>query len=184
MSHKVCIINTATNGLHTTYENVSKKNLYAIGRLIMLNYSIGHYDKKLNYIEEKNVYKILKPENITFNEDAVKIHKISYEKAQKEGINSKKIINDFKEDLKGVKIIISHSLDFHIKAIQAECFKTYESINFGKYILIDTMTFKNDDKYHKLIDLEKELNIKNCKDTIEKINRVFGKLYLNYKNSI
>lgn len=184
MSNKICIIYTATNGLHSTYDKVSKKNVYAIGRLVMLNYSIGTYDKDLNYVEEKNVYQILKPENIHYNDEAVNIHKITYDDALKKGVDSKEILKQFKEDLKSVKILISHSLEFHLKSLQAECFNAYESINFGKYILIDTMNFYHNFSFPKLVDLESKLKLKKSKNNIEKISKIFGKLYSEYNKSI
>lgn len=183
MSNKICIIYTATNGLHTTYGKVTKKNLYGIARLIKLNYSIGYYDKELNYIEEKNVSKIIKPESITYNKEAQKFHNISYEIAEKQGLNSKEVLKEFKEDLKKVKIIISHSLEFHLKAIQAEAFRSYETINFSKYILIDTMSFNHEYSYPKLVDLESNLKLSKSTDQIKSISNVFSKLYFQYNEN-
>ena len=51
-SRKICVIYTETNGLHSTNENVIKKNLYAFARLVVLNYEIG-YKEGNKYISTK-----------------------------------------------------------------------------------------------------------------------------------
>jgi hypothetical protein len=186
MSNKVCIIYTSTNGLHQTYDNVSKKNMYGIARLIALSYSIGYYDKDNKYIEEKRVNKILTPKSITFCQEALKFHKISREEADKKGECSNLIIKNLKEELKKekVKIIISHNLEFHLKTIQAECFRTCTIIDFSKYILIDTISFQHSYSYPKLVDLEKKLKVTKSKNTIDSISKVFGNLYSTYETPL
>ena len=185
MSKKICILYTCTNGLHSTEEKVSKKNMYAIARLISLTYSIGYYDNDTNkYIEEKKVSKILKPKSIHFNKEAQSFHKITLDRAIKEGIDNKEIMEEFKNDLKDVKIIISHSLEFHIKSIQAECFRSCVCIEFNKFILIDTMSFQHNYSFPKLVDLESKLKLKKADDNINKIANIFGSLYLTYKKEL
>jgi hypothetical protein len=183
MSKKVCILYTATNGLHIAYGKVTKKNMYGIARLISLNYSIGYFENE-KYIEEKRVNKILKPASIHFNEEAMNFHKISYKKAEKEGVESKFLIQEFKDDLKQVRVIISHSLEFHLKSIQSECFRMCTNIDFSKYILIDTMSFQHNHSFPKLVDLESKLKLKKTKDNIDKIANIFGKLYQDYKKEL
>lgn len=184
MSKKVCILFTATNGLHSVNDKVSKKNMYGIARLISLTYSIGYYDENNNYVQEKYVNSILKPKSIHFNKEAQKFHNISYEQAEKEGLHSKEILEEFKKDLKDVKVIVSHSLDFHLKSIQSECFRAYVSIEFNKFILIDTMSFQHNYSFPKLLDLESKLKLKKADNNINKIANIFGSLYLTYKNEL
>ena len=186
MSKKVCILFTATNGLHSVNDKVSKKNMYGIARLISLSYSIGYYDKENNYIEEKRVNKTLIPKSITFCKDAQKFHKITRDEAEQKGEDSNIIIKNLKEDLKKdkIKIIISHNLEFHLKTIQAECFRTCTIIDFSKYILIDTISFQHNYSYPKLIDLEKKLKIPKSNNTIDSITKVFGNLYSTYESTL
>lgn len=183
MSKKVCILYTSTNGLHYANGKVSKKNMYGIARLISLNYSIGQFDEN-KYIEEKRVNKIIKPESIHFCKEAQKFHNISYEKAKKEGVKNKTVIEDFRKDLKDVKVIISHSLEFHLKSIQSECFRCCTGIDFSRFILIDTMSFQHDYSFPKLIDLENKLKLKKTDDNINKIANIFGSLYSTYKKEL
>jgi DNA polymerase III epsilon subunit-like protein len=183
MSKKVCILYTSTNGLHIANGKVTKKNMYGIARLISLTYSIGCFDNN-KYIEEKRVDRILKPACICFNKEAQKFHNISYEKAEKKGILNRTVIEDFRKDLKDVRVIISHSLEFHLKSIQAECFRSCIGIDFSKYILIDTISFQHDYSFPKLVDLESNLKLKKSNNNIDKIANIFGKLYQDYKKEL
>ncbi len=184
MSKKICFIYTDTNGLHSTDENVSKKNLYNFARMISIYYSIGTFDNT-NYIESKNINSILKPDTINFDKTALKIHKITLEEAMSKGINNIDVITQLKNDIKDVDIIVSHNLAFHLKTIQVECFRTAITIDFSKFILIDTISFGHSYNYPKLVDLIKKLKIKNTNlNHLEQIRNVFVKLYENYIQSI
>ena len=81
-------------------------------------------------------------------------------------------------------MIVSHSLDFHLKSIQSECFRAYISIEFNKFILIDTMSFQHNYSFPKLLDLENKLKLKKADNNINKIANVFGSLYLTYKKEL
>ena len=183
MSKKICVIYTATNGLHLTNDNVSKKSLYGIARLISLTYSIGNIvDNKYN--EEKRVTKIVKPKSIHFDSFAQSIHKISFEQAENEGSESDQILNELKIDLKKVDVIISHNLDFHLKAVIGECFRACVNIDFTKFILIDTISFQHNFEFPKLLDLAKKLKIKKSSDNIVLITNIFINLYAKYQDRI
>jgi hypothetical protein len=184
MSKKICFLYTDTNGLHNTSDIVSKKNLYNFGRLIALHYSIGTYDINSDtnisqYNESIRVNTIIKPDTINFDKEALRIHNITYEYAVKNGISNRDVIQQFKNDIKDVDIIISHSLPFYLKSIQVECFRTATIIDFTKYTLIDVMTFGHDYKYPKLNSIMKKLKIKNIENQLDQIIQVFLKLYEN-----
>ena len=176
MSNKVCFFYTDTNGLHTVNKDVNKKYIYGIARLVSLHYSIGTYvDNK--YVEEKRVNVIVKPECISFDETAVSIHKITKEKAEKEGKLVKDVMTELKEDLKKVKYIVSHNVPFHIKPIQVECFRTYTSINFSKFTYIDTISYNHNFDFPKLQNLKTKLKVKNTRNQLDIIQKVFDELY-------
>ena len=181
MSKKICFLYTDTNGLHGTNENVSKKNLYNFARMISIYYSIGTVDDTFKYTEIKNITNILKPKTINFDKVALNYHKITFEEAELKGIDNNIIISQLKSDLKDVDIIVSHNLSFHLKAIQVECFRTAITIDFSKFILIDTISFGHSYTYPKLVDLIKKLKIKNIDNNtqLEQIRKVFIKLYEN-----
>ena len=181
MSKNVCFIYTDTNGLHTTNENVSKKNLYNFARIISLHYSIGTFDNMYKYTETKNVTHILTPKTINFDKTALKFHNITYENALAKGVDNHIVITELKNDLKDVDIIVSHNLSFHLKAIQVECFRTAITLDFSKFILIDMISFGHNYTYPKLVDLIKKLKIKNIDNLnqLEQFRHVFVKLYEN-----
>lgn len=195
MSNKLCFIYTDMNGIHTSDEDVSSKNLYNYARVIAIHYSIGIFDKM--YKEEKNVSVILKPDTINFDSNTLVTtkdsgnmkHNITRETAIHKGIDNNIAILQLKEDLKNVDIIISHDLSYHIRALQVECFRTATTIDFGKYILIDTLSFNgiisnntSNIACNSITDLIKKLKLKNTKNIhiIEQIKMVFFKLYENY----
>ena len=166
ISKKICFLYADINGSHSTNDNVSTKNLYNFARLIALNYSIGMYVNGI-YHEIKYYRKIIKPDTIVFNKDALKNHNITMEKAINEGILNTIVISELKEDLKDVQVIISHNTSLQLKSIQVECFRSAINIDFSKFILIDTKTFGNSN-----IILE---NI----SKLENIIPIFIKLYEN-----
>ena len=189
MTRKICFIYTETNGLHTiNNEKVSKKNIYGIARLITLNYLIG-YRENGKFVQLKKVREILTPKCINFDEIATKFHGITKDIATKKGTDSEKVMERFKNDLNNVKVIVSHNLSFHLKAIQAECFRTCTYIDFSNYILIDTISFFHKLEYPKLRLLAKEILKKDYSDKKQRFNlilikKIFIKLYNKYEKSI
>ena len=178
-SNKICFLYSHTNGFHGTNEPVSKKNMFEFGRLIQLKYSVGFYEDD-KYIEEIKEKYTLTPKSINFNDKAEKIHGISYKKAEKKGHDNVYVMNKLKSDLKGVQIIVCHNLNFHIKAIQVELFRTCVNIDFNNYILIDLMDFNRNDNI-SLVNLAKKFNINMEKYTdIKLLKKLFPSLYNEY----
>ena len=179
MSNKICFLYTHTNGLHQTFEPVCKKNIFEFGRLIQLKYSIGIYNND-NFIEELKEKYTLTPKSINFDDKAVSVHGITYKKAEKKGQDNVNVMNKLKENLKDVKIIIGHNLNFHIRSIQVELFRTCVNIDFSNYILIDLMDFNRDNNI-SINNLAKNYNIDTEKYTdIKLIKKLFFPIYKNY----
>jgi|TARA_B110000858_G_C17750213_1_gene449297 DNA polymerase III epsilon subunit-like protein len=188
MPKNICILYTETNGLHKLDESVSKKNSFGFARLVCLNYIIG-YKKDGEFKELKKVRNILKPKCINFDENAIKYHKISQKKAEKKGLENTKVIKEFQNDLKGVRVIVSHNLPFHIRAIQVELFKTCTYINFDDFILIDTINFYHKYDFLKLKELsnkilKKKFDNKKAKYNTTIIKNIFMKLYNDYEKTV
>ena len=179
---KICFLYTDTNGLHKTNDNVSTKNLYKFARLIAIHYMIGEYNGTFKNSITKDL--ILKPKTIYFDKVAQSFHKITMDDAENKGIDNNKAITELKNDLTDVKIIISHSLPFHIKAIQVECFRTAIEINFGKYILIDMSSFGHSYDYPKFVDMLVKYNINKKLSQLEQYRDLFFILYNNYSKTI
>jgi hypothetical protein len=179
---KICFLYTDTNGLHKTNDYVSTKNLYKFARLIAIHYMIGDYEGTFKSSMNKNL--ILKPKTIYFDKVAQSFHKITMEDAESKGIDNNKAITELKNDLADVKIIVSYSMAFHIKAIQSECFRTAIDINFGKYILIDMSSFGHSYDYPKFADMLVKYNINKKLSQIEQFRDLFFILYNNYVKTI
>lgn len=188
MPRLVCFIYTQTNGLHSSNEFVTKKNMFEFARPVSLNYVIG-YKQGSEFNETKKEKFVFKPECLAISNESYKIHKISLDKATKKGTEPSEIMNTLKKDLKNVSIIVSHNLPFHIKTLQVECFRNCVNIDFGNYILIDTINFNHNLDYPKLKDLAKVVLKKDYSDKKQSYNltlikKCFLKLYDNYEKSI
>jgi len=187
MNKKICFLYTETNGLHQTNDDITKKNLFSFARLVVLNYEIGVVINN-EYTLEKSVKHIIKPRCMIIPEETVQYHGITQDKAMKKGIDPEEALNIFKADLKGVDILVSHSIDFHLKTIIAESLKYNISIDFNKIIIVDTISFYHSFGFLKLKGLAEKLKIKdipeNNKNNVELIKNVFFKLYSKFQKSL
>tara|TARA_B110000879_G_scaffold142520_1_gene185414 strand:+ start:6393 stop:7013 length:621 start_codon:yes stop_codon:yes gene_type:complete len=203
MKNLVGFIYCETNGLHKTVPKklddgkiinvipaVKKtfKNMFMFARLIVLNYSIGYYENQ-KYIETKKERLIIKPKSINFNEDAMKFHGVTMKKAEKKGITSLDAMEKFASDFKYVNFIVSHNVEFHIKAIQCENMRSCVLFDFSKKKIIDIINFNHLLKYPSLKKLSLEIlgndyENKSAKYNLTIIKKIFIKLYQNYEKSI
>ena len=187
MHKRICFIYTETTGLHQTNYPVSKKKLYTFARLVTLNYIIG-YLKDNEFVQEKKVRKIAKPRCMFIPEETIEYHGITQEIANSQGIDPELIINELKEDLKTINVIISHNVDFHIKTVQAEAIRYNISLDFSNYIIVDTINFYHSYGFIKLKELANKLSIKNISETnennVDLIKNVFLKLYTKFQKLV
>jgi DNA polymerase-3 subunit alpha len=187
MASKFCVIYTETNGLHELNEDVSKKNLFAFARLVVLNYEIFTYKKNKTGDTVKSIKKvrhIIKPKCMYISDESFKVHGISNDIAKKTGIEIEKVLNEFKTDTKDIKVFVSHSTDFHIRTIIAEFTRYNMLISFNNSINIDIKSFSHDLKYPKLLDLYQHLFQDSKKNNqLDMISESFIKLYQTYKEN-
>jgi len=188
MSKKVCIIHTETTGLHELRdEKVYKKNLYGFARMVSFSWIIATRvaDDKFTVIKKQKF--IIKPRCLQIPDEIVQFHGISQEIALKKGTEIEDVLDDFKEDLVGVSVIISHSLDFHLKTVQAELVRYNKAMNFNKYILIDLNSFEHNISPATLQNMCQKLIKKDLKDkalVTDYICELFFKLYNEYESKI
>jgi len=185
-TRKICVFYTETTGLHTTNEDVSKKNLYCFARLVCLNYEIGYRENK-KFISTKKIRVIAKPRCLNISKESIEIHGITMDIANNEGIEIELILEDLLKDLSDVSIIISHNVKFHLDTIMAELVRYNKPFNFSNHIKIDTSYFFHKLSYPKLNILYDTLIKKKSKTNIsnlEKIRCCFFKLYEDFENSI
>jgi DNA polymerase III epsilon subunit-like protein len=185
MTKQIAFIYTETNGLHKkmSYRSVDAKNLHTWARLVAVYYQIGHRDAETKKIKitKKNKF-IIKPEDFIINDQSIAIHNIDNEIADSQGTDIKVVLNQLKDDLNDVDNIVCHNLDFHLRALQAECFRHKIYINFGKSIMIDIMNFYHKIDYPKLEELTFELVKKNYDNKprsykVIMVKKCFDKLY-------
>jgi DNA polymerase III epsilon subunit-like protein len=147
---------------------------------------IGDYEgtSKNTITNQRVINTILKPKTIYFDKVAQSFHNITMDEANTKGIDNNKAISELKTYLNDVKIIIGFSLPFHIKAVQSECFRTAIEINFGKYILIDMMSFGHSYERPKFADMLVKYNINKKICQLEQYRDLFFILYSNYAKTI
>lgn len=187
MYKRICFIYTETSGLHQVNEDVSKKKLFGYARMVTLNYEIG-YVKDKEFVQEKISRQIVKPRCMVIPQETVEYHGITQEIANAKGTNPELVINQFKDEIKTVDIIVSHNIDFHLRTILAEAVRYNINLDFNKFVIIDTINFFHSFGFIKLKDLATKVGIKKISDTNEKnvelIRDVFFKLYAKLKKSI
>ena len=184
----ICIFSTETNGLHNSKEFVSKKNMFEFARPLKINYIIG-YRENNKFTKIKQEKFIFKPEYLTISPSITKINNLDCKICEKKGKPPLEILTTFKNDLKNVRVLVSHNISFHIKSLQVECFRQCVDIEFSNYILIDTINFGHKFEYPKLKELSKTLLDKDYEEkssdyNIIIIKKCFLKLYDNYEKQI
>jgi len=79
---------------------------------------IYNYDKDGNIVSSGDY--IVRPEGFTIPADATKVHRISTEKALKEGKPLKTVIEDFNNLINQAEILVAHNMSFDEKIAGAE----------------------------------------------------------------
>ena len=187
MLKRICFLYTETTGLHQTNQDVSKKKLFAYARMVTLNYEIG-YVKDKQFIQEQLVRQIVKPRCMIIPKETFSFHGVTQQMAEEKGVDPEILINQFKNDLKDVDIIVSHGVDFHLRTILAEAVRYNINLDFSKFIIVDTISFYHSYGFIKLKDLASKVGIKQIPPTnennVELIRDVFFKLYAKFKKQV
>ena len=76
------------------------------------------HDKQGKLVEVKNF--VIKPEGYDIPFNAEKIHGISTERANKQGLPLVDVLNEFVNDLKNVKFVIGHNVGFDNNIVGCE----------------------------------------------------------------
>lgn len=188
MSKKVCIIHTETTGLHEFRDDkVYKKNLFGFARLVSFSWIIATRTNDSNYKVEKKEKYIIKPRCLNIPKEIVQFHGISQEIAMKKGTEVEDVLDKFRNDISDVSIIVSHSLDFHLKAVQAELVRYNKAMNFNKYLLIDINSFEHKITPTTLQNLSLKLLNKKVEDKaiiVDIVCELFFKLYDAYEKNV
>ena len=122
---RVLVFDTETTGLPSSkILNPDKLNLWPY--IVQFSYVI--YDTILNDIVKSSDKIVKMKDGITIPEDSTKIHGITNESSQKNGINIDVILNNFFNDFRTVDLLVGHNVSFDINMIKLELLRLiYES---------------------------------------------------------
>lgn len=117
----------------------------------IVQFSYVIYDTILNDIVLSSDAIIRLQDEIIIPEDSIKIHGITNEISQKNGINIHLILNDFFRNLRDIDLLVGHNVSFDINMIKVELLRLiYESnsiseneVNVYKYNLDFLTNYKN-----------------------------------------
>ena len=104
-------------------------------RLVQIAWS--HYDNSGNKILDNNY--IIKPQGFVIPPYSSIVHRISTERALQEGADLKMVLEKFAQDIKNVKFLIAHNMDFDVRIVGAEFLRTEISNNISEISKICTM---------------------------------------------
>lgn len=85
-------------------------------RLVQIAWSI--YDGEGNAWESYSY--VIKPNGFIIPEEVARIHRVTQERAESEGLDLEEVLKHFTEDVKKAEFIIAHNIDFDDKIISAE----------------------------------------------------------------
>lgn len=167
MNKQVCFLHTEASPIHNCIdEEITKKDLFKLGRMLNLKYMVGDY-KNYKFYETKSFSSSIKH---AWEDLESKPHDI---------------ILDLKSHIKNVKIIIGYDINYHIKSIVSEAIRYNIYIDFVKYILIDLKTFNHTYDTKTIEELYIILNTKSdvMLDEIHMLIYCFNKLYMKLVKS-
>jgi len=106
---------TETTGLPKNYQQ-PLDDFSNWPRIVQIAWSL--YDSEGNNWENYNY--IIKPDGFVIPIESTKIHRISQERAMKEGVSLKKALDHFLTDVKSSAYLVAHNIDFDEKIIGSE----------------------------------------------------------------
>ena len=106
---------TETTGLPKNYQAPLDDFLYW-PRIVQIAWSL--YDEVGNHWE--SYCYIIKPNGFVISEEVAKIHRVSQERAEREGIDLKVALEHFLRDAESAAYLVAHNIDFDEKIIGSE----------------------------------------------------------------
>jgi DNA polymerase III epsilon subunit-like protein len=114
------MFDTETSGLAKNFK-ASVTDIDNWPRIVQLAYLLYDEDEKLLY----GYNDLVKPEGFIIPEEATKIHGISQEKAEKEGLELKTVLKKFIATARYAELMIAHNIDFDMKVILCEVVRVF-----------------------------------------------------------
>jgi len=111
---------TETTGLPRNYQ-APLDDFLNWPRIVQISWSL--YDADGQHWESQNY--IIKPEGFVIPEEAVRIHRITQERALKEGVPLRGALEKFLSDVKSASYLVAHNIDFDEKIIGSELLRAH-----------------------------------------------------------
>jgi DNA polymerase III epsilon subunit-like protein len=157
---RILVFDTETTGLPE--KNASILEVDKWPHIIQLSYLI--YDTINNKIESFYDFIINIHDNI-ISDESIKLHKITKEKSNNEGLCIRDVLNKFNSDIKNVDLLVAHNISFDKRIIMVECIRN----NISQYFT------RNKIKKPEYCTMKESIDI--CK--IERISSI-GNKYFKY----
>ena len=131
---KICVFDVETTGLpeKEARYGASAINTHLWPYVVQLAYVL--YDTDENKVT-KAVSKIIDiPQEIVPTEESLKVHGITRDKCDKEGVNIKDALLTFFDDCKDVVEFVGHNLDFDSNMLRAECYRILQNMRNNDFV--------------------------------------------------
>lgn len=119
---------TETTGLPKSFK-APVEDLNNWPRMVQLAWQVYNFNGEL--VENKNY--IIKPEGYIIPDEVAKIHRITQERAEREGLDLLEALSDFKKDSDNSEFIVAHNMSFDEKIVAAELLRK-EQENFFPFL--------------------------------------------------
>lgn len=118
MQGSTLFFDTETTGTPRNY-NAPVSDSSNWPRLVQLAWIMA--DDKGNILKSKSV--IVKPDGFVIPSDVSKIHGITTERAKREGLPLKEVLEEFYSDISIAKQVVGHNIDFDLHIVGAELYR-------------------------------------------------------------
>jgi DNA polymerase III epsilon subunit-like protein len=119
---KIIIFDTETTGLPKG-KNISFEDVEKWPYIVQFSWLEIILGDKPSY-ELNNYFINIKPE-VVLSEESIKIHGITREKLEKEGVNLRDILKLFMEKVNKSDFLVAHNLNFDYNMLQVECLRNF-----------------------------------------------------------
>lgn len=116
---KLLFIDVETTGLPRSFKsNPIETSLWPF--IVQIAWTITDYNSS-NRLVEKSY--IIKPKSFVIPDDAIAIHKITNELANKNGVDIILVLEELRLVLRDIDVLVAHNIEFDIKVLKAEFYR-------------------------------------------------------------
>ena len=144
------------------YHNPKELDKYDTSRVVSISWIIS--SNELNIIEKASYF--IKPDGYIIPEQSIKIHGITNEKANEDGVPIKLVLDKLVSCLHLMKVVVAHNVHFDVNVLKSECYRygygdiaeilgksiKYCTMDYGKNLLALSKNPKLSELYEMLYD--------------------------------